>query len=124
MSGITNLVNHINLPRFVRVHQSFPHNELSREEIGIILENYFSQPEIKNAIKPKERICITCGSRGVSNMVFVTRWLADKVKELGAYPFLVPAMESHGGATAEGQKKILESLGISRVSGHKEVIFD
>ena len=116
MSGITNLVNHINLPRFVRVHQSFPHNELSEEEIRSFLENYFSKPEIKNAIKPKERICITCGSRGVSNMVFVTRWLADKVKELGAYPFLVPAMGSHGGATAEGQKKILESLGITEDS--------
>ena len=54
MSGITKLVNHINLPRFVRVHQSFPHNELSSEERGSILENYFTQPEIKNAVKPGE----------------------------------------------------------------------
>lgn len=113
MSGITNLVEHIHLPRFVRVHQIFPHNELSKEDLTYRLEEEFKKPEIRKLIKPGARICITCGSRGVSNMTFVTKWLVDQLKDLEAKPFLVPAMGSHGGATAQGQLKVLESLGIT-----------
>ncbi len=116
MSGITNLVNHIKLPKFVRVHQIFEHNELNESQILDILNKGFERDEIKGKIKPGQRICITCGSRGISNMPFVTKTLVDYVKSVGAEPFLIPAMGSHGGATAEGQIEILESLGITEES--------
>lgn len=116
MSGISNLINHITLPRFVKAHQIFSHNEISQEDILKKLKEGFKNPEIAGKIKPGQRICITCGSRGVSNMTFVTKALVDHVRECGAEPFLIPAMGSHGGATSEGQIGILKSLGITEES--------
>lgn len=116
MSGITKLIDHITLPRFVKAHQIFEHNELTEEEIGQRLKAGLENPEIVGKIKPGMRVCITCGSRGISNMPFVTKSLAEYVKSLGAEPFLIPAMGSHGGATAEGQIEILKSLGITEES--------
>ncbi len=116
MSGITELVNHIRLPRFVKAHQYFPHTELSPEQIISVLDEAFAKSEIAGRIKPAQRICITAGSRGVSNMPLVTKYLVDRIRALGAHPFLVPAMGSHGGAKADGQRAILESLGIAEES--------
>ncbi|MDR1536295.1 MAG: nickel-dependent lactate racemase [Planctomycetota bacterium] len=59
------------------------------------------------------RIAITAGSRGIANVVSITRTLADFVRECGGVPFIVPAMGSHGGATAEGQLRLLAELGIT-----------
>lgn len=64
-------------------------------------------------IKKGQRIAITAGSRGIDRIPAILRAVAAKVKEMGSEPFLIPAMGSHGGATAEGQKKILEELGIT-----------
>ena len=64
-------------------------------------------------IKKDQRIAITAGSRGIDRISFILKAVAGKVKDMGGEPFLVPAMGSHGGATAEGQKKILEELGIT-----------
>ncbi|MEN6315121.1 MAG: DUF362 domain-containing protein [Clostridiaceae bacterium] len=64
-------------------------------------------------IKKGQRIAITAGSRGIDRIPSILRAVAAKVKEMGGEPFLIPAMGSHGGATAEGQKKILEELGIT-----------
>ncbi len=113
MSGITKFVEQIKLPRFVKIHQHFIHNEISQEQILRLLDKGFAQPELQGRIKPGQRICITCGSRGVSNMTFITKNLVDRVKALGAQPFLIPAMGSHGAATAEGQRRILKSLGVT-----------
>ncbi len=113
MSGITKLVDHIRLPRFVRAHQYFIHNEITREQIAALIKKGFLTPEIKGWIRPGQRICITCGSRGISDMPFVVKTLAEHVRTMGASPFLIPAMGSHGGATAEGQKNVLATLGIT-----------
>ena len=116
MSAVNELINHITLPKFVKVHQLFDRNDLSQEEIRSRIETALKSPDLAGRIKPGQRICITGGSRGISNMPFVTKLLADYVKSQGASPFIVPAMGSHGGATAEGQKEILKSLGITEES--------
>ena len=113
MSGITNLIGHIKLPKFVKARQVFDKTEMTPAEISEELKKGFEKEGIKGRIKPGQRICITCGSRGVSNMAFVTKALADYVKSMGAEPFLIPAMGSHGGATAEGQVEILKNLSIT-----------
>ena len=102
MSAVNELINHITLPKFVKVHQLFDRNDLSQEEIRSRIETALKSPDLAGRIKPGQRICITGGSRGISNMPFVTKLLADYVKSQGASPFIVPAMGSHGGATAEG----------------------
>jgi len=64
-------------------------------------------------LPPGSRIAITCGSRGVANIATVIRTVVEEVKALGWEPFLVPTMGSHGGATAEGQREVIESYGIT-----------
>ncbi len=59
------------------------------------------------------RIAITVGSRGVANLREIVRAICVWLKEQGARPFVFPAMGSHGGATAEGQSKILEEYGVT-----------
>lgn len=59
------------------------------------------------------QVAVTAGSRGIDRMDEVIREICRKFREAGAEPFIVPAMGSHGGATAEGQRHLLEHLGIS-----------
>ena len=58
-------------------------------------------------------MAVTGGSRGVANIALILRTTCDCLKELGTKPFIVPAMGSHGGATAEGQIKVLARYGIT-----------
>ncbi len=66
-------------------------------------------------------VAMTCGSRDITDIVPVLRTLADKLHAVGAHPFIVPAMGSHGGATAEGQLEILNSLGVTEASVHAPI---
>lgn len=58
-------------------------------------------------------IAIAAGSRGIANIARIVKTIAAVVKEKGAHPFILPAMGSHGGSTAEGQAEILASYGIT-----------
>jgi Lactate racemase N-terminal domain len=64
-------------------------------------------------LKPGARVAVTGGSRGVANIATIIRTICDCLKEMGAKPFIVPAMGSHGGATAEGQLKVLARYGMT-----------
>lgn len=67
-------------------------------------------------LKPGARIAVGIGSRGISNLATLSRELIGYLKSRGARPFVVPAMGSHGGATAEGQAEILAGLGITEAT--------
>jgi len=58
-------------------------------------------------------VALTAGSRGIAQIDGILRFLVSVMKEMGAEPFIVPAMGSHGGATAGGQVEILKSLGVT-----------
>ena len=64
-------------------------------------------------VKPGQSVAITAGSRGVANIHVILRSVVEHLRQLGAEPFIVPAMGSHAGGTAEGQQKIVESYGIT-----------
>ncbi len=64
-------------------------------------------------VRPGQSVAITAGSRGIANIAEITRAIVDHFKNLGAKPFIVPAMGSHGGGTAEGQRQVIESYGIT-----------
>jgi hypothetical protein len=68
---------------------------------------------IADAIKPGMRIAVGTGSRGITNILPIVESTVQFVKELGAKPFIIPAMGSHGGATAEGQIEVLASYGVT-----------
>lgn len=64
------------------------------------------------ALPPGGRVAIAVGSRGIRELATVVGRVAAWARAQGAEPFVVPAMGSHGGATAEGQREVLESYGI------------
>jgi Uncharacterized conserved protein (DUF2088). len=60
-----------------------------------------------------KRIAITAGSRRIANLPLILRATGKHLRNLGATPFVVPAMGSHGSATADGQREMLAHLGIT-----------
>ena len=58
-------------------------------------------------------VAIGAGSRGIASLGTIVRGVVAGVREQGYEPFVFPAMGSHGGATAEGQREKLNTLGVS-----------
>lgn len=110
---VADLVSGQKLPKMFRIRQKFPRERILPEEIPAVIEKLLNEEKFAVQIKPGMRIAITAGSRGIANVALITKCIADFVKMMGAEPFVVPAMGSHGGATAEGQTAILNSYGIT-----------
>ncbi|MDR0539995.1 MAG: lactate racemase domain-containing protein [Spirochaetaceae bacterium] len=110
---IKQLCAEVKLPRMVKTRQLFDKEHIEPEAIPQAVFAEMSRPELGAYIKPGMTIAITCGSRGVANVAVITKAIADFVKSKGGKPFVVPAMGSHGGATAEGQKALIESYGVT-----------
>lgn len=72
--------------------------------------------DLSGMIKDGSSIAIAVGSRGIDNLGQIVREVVDFVKQQGGYPFIVPAMGSHGGATGEGQAEVLAGYGITKQS--------
>ncbi|MCD8083503.1 MAG: nickel-dependent lactate racemase [Clostridiales bacterium] len=96
-----------------RAKQMFSGEHISPEEIPDIVFRELGQEAFASRVKPGMRIAITAGSRGIRNVDIITKAVVDFVKSRGANPFIVPAMGSHGGATAEGQLEILAGYHIT-----------
>jgi hypothetical protein len=75
-------------------------------------------------IKPGMKIAVACGSRGIQNIRVIAKATIDALKELGAKPFVVAAMGSHGGATSEGQRELLAGYGIDEANLGVPVVTD
>ena len=101
------------IPKFFKVRQKFARPSIKPEDLPQIIFDLLNQPKFSERVKPDMRIAITAGSRGIANNNITTKAIADWVKSKGAKPFIVPAMGSHGGATAEGQAQVLASYGIT-----------
>ena len=69
--------------------------------------------QLDGAITPASSIAIAVGSRGIDHLSDIVASLCRYITSRGAHPFIVPAMGSHGGATAEGQTDVLRSYGVS-----------
>lgn len=98
-------------PRMVRIRQQFERPRVA--DIPAAVAAALEPLDLSRRIKPGQSVALTAGSRGIANIPVVLRSTAAFLKKLGAKPFLVPTMGSHGGGTAEGQRHILESYGIT-----------
>ena len=98
------------LPHLIRVRQHFPTDCISDIPAAVRQELDKLTPDDK--LRDKQ-IAITAGSRGIANIATIIRSIADYVKTKGGHPFIVPAMGSHGGATAQGQIDVLKGYGIT-----------
>ncbi|PKK87966.1 MAG: hypothetical protein CVV64_20895 [Candidatus Wallbacteria bacterium HGW-Wallbacteria-1] len=104
-------IGQVKIPRMVRIRQHFEDNRI--EDPVSVVEEQMERSEILETIKPGMRIAITASSRPIHNLDIILRTIVRILRRHGAEPFVIPAMGSHGGGTAEGQKHILNSYGIT-----------
>jgi hypothetical protein len=99
------------LPYMVSVRQRFEAEQL--KDIPGAMAREFQRPEVRARVKPGQTVAVGCGSRGVAHIGEIAKCVIRELQALGAKPFVFPAMGSHGAATAEGQRKVLASYGIT-----------
>lgn len=98
-------------PLMFRVRQHFEAPRV--DDIPATVAAELARLNLGEKIKPGERVAITAGSRGIANIHVVVRGIAQHIRSLKGEPFIVPAMGSHGGGTAEGQRQIIEGYGVT-----------
>ena len=99
------------LPKMTRIQQQFEAPVLT--DLPAAIHTELDRINASAIVKPGATVAVTAGSRGVANVDVAVKATIDYLKALGAKPFVVPAMGSHGGATAEGQRSVLEHYGIT-----------
>ncbi|SEA63171.1 protein of unknown function [Desulfuromusa kysingii] len=119
MDNMDYLLKDIPVPEVVKVNQ-----ELCAEHITDIHGEILKKLE-KSAgyqkLKSGQTVAVTAGSRGICSIDTITKIIIDQLKQKSTCPFIVPAMGSHGGATAPGQRKVLETLGITEETMGAEI---
>jgi len=101
----------MSLPRMVEVRQNVAAPKV--DDVVSAIREELKRVGLYKKVKLGMRIGITAGSRGIAYYPKILATVAEEVKRAGGEPFLIPSMGSHGGATPEGQLKVLKSLGIT-----------
>ncbi len=99
------------LPKMVSVKQNFPHQRL--EDITGTVNDQLRRCGLAEKIKPGQKVGITAGSRGITNITDILSAVVIFIKSLDAKPEIIAAMGSHGGGTDDGQRQILDALKIT-----------
>jgi hypothetical protein len=100
-----------NYPKLLQVKQKF--TSLVVNNIVEKIKSETTNLKLDRTIKPDDSIAITAGSRGIADINTITKAVVDELIKLGGRPFIIPAMGSHGGATAKGQLDVLAGYGIT-----------
>ncbi len=98
-------------PRMLRIRQKFDAPRV--ENIPAEVDRQLATLKLQSKIQPGQTVAITAGSRGIANIAVIIKAAVQHFQKLGAKPFIVPAMGSHGGGTAEGQREIIEGYGVT-----------
>ena len=99
------------LPQMFRLRQHLPRPRVA--DVPALVRAELQKLALDKTIRPGATIAVPAGSRGIADIVPVLKTVVEHLRSIGAEPFLVPAMGSHGGATAEGQLALLASLGVT-----------
>jgi hypothetical protein len=119
-NAVTAIVDNTPIPRMVCVEQDLDRSCIAPADIPALVRSELEC--LRERVHPGMRIAVTCGSRGIANIAIITRSIVDFLKSCGAHPFIIPAMGSHGGATAQGQRSILQAYGITEETMGCEVL--
>ena len=98
-------------PEFFRLRQTFERPQVA--DVDAEVHTQLARLSLDQQIQAGESVAISAGSRGIRNIDRILRATVEHLKSIGAKPFLVPAMGSHGGATTEGQVDVLRHYGIT-----------
>ena len=106
-----NEIDRLEFPEMVKIDYGIPCSKVIdvRQEV----RNQLSQKGIMTNICKGMNIAVAVGSRGIDNLYDIVQETCDELKKMGANPFIVPAMGSHGGACEDGQRGILAEYGIT-----------
>jgi Lactate racemase N-terminal domain len=105
------ILDKIDFPAMIRVRQKFNRQRLYDVEGAVLSQIRALAPELP--VRPGQSVALACTSRGLADYAGIVKSVVVGLRELELQPFIVPAMGSHGAATASGQKKVLEVLGIT-----------
>lgn len=111
-STIEKLMGKVKLPNIFPIKQTFPNEYI--KNVASETRRQLENNNMRSLIRPGMSIAVTAGSRGIANINIILREIVSFLIEAGAKPFIVAAMGSHGGATADGQLNILTSYGITK----------
>ncbi len=109
-SSVAALLADIPLPRLFPASQRFDRSRIDNMETEVT--RCLRASGCLARLEKGRTVAVTAGSRGITDLPLAIRAVVRAVREAGGEPFVVPAMGSHGGATAEGQEKLLKGLGI------------
>jgi len=98
-------------PKMLEMGQSYPPSP--KLDFATLIKEQFAQQGLREKVTPGMRIALGVGSRGITNLKEIVKAALGVLTEAGARPFIVPAMGSHGGATAEGQIQVLAEYGVT-----------
>jgi hypothetical protein len=101
-------------PKMCDVIQTFETQQVS--DIPATVRQQMEALQLQKVIRPGQTVAIPAGSRGIANIGLILREIARYFTSMGAAPFIVPAMGSHGGGTVDGQLRMLSSLGVTEES--------
>lgn len=119
MGILQELLKDIPVPKMAKVKVKF--DDAKIDDLDFVLMEKLQREQVVKSIKPGMEIAIAVGSRGLDRIIELTAVTVKFLKSLGAKPFIVPSMGSHGGATAEGQRAVLEHLGITKEAVGAEI---
>src|SRR5512132_2887596 len=100
------------LPRMIRVRQTFPRPRVA--DIPRAVAERLAAASLP--VKRGDVVAVGAGSRGIANIDVIVGATVRYLKDLGARPFVFPAMGSHGGGTADGQLSVLAHYGITEAT--------
>jgi Lactate racemase N-terminal domain len=98
-------------PKMFRVRQTFEGPRVA--DVAGEVKKELARLDLGPRVRAGQSVAITAGSRGIANIHLIIRAVVEHCKSLGLRPFIVPAMGSHGGGTAEGQRQIIEGYGVT-----------
>lgn len=98
-------------PKMIRVRQTFEKQTL--ENIPQEISAHLAKLGLEKIVKNGDTVAVACSSRGIANYSIIVKSVISFLKQLGLTPFIIPAMGSHGGATSDGQRRVLEHFGIT-----------
>lgn len=98
-------------PRLATIRQPVPTAPLADVAQGV--RETLSALDLGSRVAPGARIAVAAGSRGITDYALIVKTVVEVLRALGAEPFIFPAMGSHGGATAMGQRAVLAEWGIT-----------